>query len=231
MTLETQFATLADLADRAANAIADADAGTWPAATLQEWCVEAIREYSNRFPRTCSTTIDCTTADHSYDLPDDFLNALAVEYPAGQDPPCYLKHLSRKHPAFWGTPGYYDIDPSGQANADGVLYISDSPTTGEDIGLIYLATHDLTIVDTDAVTVPDQHQHVLILYVVWKAQMERLMNQVASPDSTMGILNSLQNAAKKAEFAYTYAMQALETHHTPGGYTGPWRADAYDPIY
>ncbi len=231
MSLETQFASLADLADMAQNAIADAAAGTWPQATVEQWCLDAIREYSVRFPRTCTSTIDCTAADHTYDLPNDFLDVISVEYPAGQDPPVYLKRLSRRNPAFWGRAGFYDVEHTGQGNVEATLFISDEVTTGQDIAVTYTAPHDLTIEDTGTVTVPPQHYHILILFVVWKAQVERLMNQVASPDSTMGILNSLQNAAKKAEFAYTYALEALEEHISPGGWTGPWLVDVYDPIY
>jgi hypothetical protein len=57
------------------------------------------------------------------------------------------------------------------------------------------------------------------------------MHQIANPDTTTSILSALQNSAKKAEFAYTYAMQALVGQVSAGGYTGPWKADIHDPIY
>ena len=55
--------TLAELADRAQITLNDAGAGTWPQATIEEWVVEAIRDYTQTFPRTMRKSIAVSGAD------------------------------------------------------------------------------------------------------------------------------------------------------------------------
>ena len=62
--------TLAELADRAQLTLNDSGAGTWPQATIEEWVVEAIRDYTQSFPRTITSTITVSGASpgHEFDL-------------------------------------------------------------------------------------------------------------------------------------------------------------------
>ena len=161
--------TLAQIATRAANALADAGAATWSAATLQEWVNEAIRDYSQHFPATITQTLLPTTGDHDHALNSRYQGILLVEYPVGEDPPQYLTRLSRSHPDFWLSDDYYDIEPSGTSSDGPTLYISANPTTGEQIKVTMHASHEPVTGATSLIPVYSQHEHLLVLFVVWKA--------------------------------------------------------------
>ena len=96
--------TLAELADRAQITLNDAGAGTWPQATVEAWVTEAVRDYSQSFPRTIrsSITISGSSPGHEFDLSNDYISMILVEYPGDQDPPVYLQRRRRTHPRFFG---------------------------------------------------------------------------------------------------------------------------------
>jgi len=102
--------TLAQLADRAQSALSDAAAGTWSQATAEEWCNEALRDYSLHFPREIEATQATSANDRKYDLPAGFQAMLTVEYPSGNDPPDYLVRCDQRrgggtqlHNSRWAT--------------------------------------------------------------------------------------------------------------------------------
>jgi hypothetical protein len=225
--------TLANVADQAQIALNDAAAGTWPQATVEAWILDGIREYSHHFSRSVQTTITTTAATHAYDLPiapAAFRGMVLVEYPTASDPPDYLQPLSRKDPRFWAADGYYDVEPSGAAAA-GSLWISASPDAGETITLTYLAPHSDKLASNDAITVPTEHESILVDYVVWRALSERVVTEAQSPDTTVRMLYQFMLAAERAEDAYRQALTAAKGQQAPGGWTGPWRSDMHDPIY
>jgi hypothetical protein len=222
--------TLSALADRAQTAMNDAAAGTWPQATIEEWLNEAIRDYSLHFPRLQSTTLNCVAGQHNYTLPADFLAVHLVEYPVGEDPPEYLARGSRARQDFWDAEGYYDVEVSGEATA-GTLWISEDPTVGETIELSYLATHDHALAANGTLTVPGHHEHLLILFVVWRAWTERQATEQADPDHTSTVLDAHRRSTDSAEAIYRRAVKLAKTGASPSGYTGPWAADPYDRIY
>jgi hypothetical protein len=234
---------LYEIADRAQLALGDALAATWPQATVEAWLLEAIRDYSQHFKRTRATSRTLTTAEagqHSFDLPNDFIGMIAVEYPGDQDPPVYLERLSRRNPAFWGQAGFYDIETTSDADWDPVgddlenppmLWISDEVEAAKKIAFTYTATHDATITAEDQCTVPDEHQHLLIKFVVWQAMVEREAVEAQSPDTTIRMLQQFKLATQAAESAYRSALADAKKTLSGGGYTGPWKSDVYDPIY
>ena len=225
--------TLLQLADRAQLALNDSGVGTWPQATVEAWCLDAIRDYSQYFPRTRSstTTIAVDDAGHEFDLPSDFLGMVLVEFPDGEDPPEYLERRSRTCSGFWDYEGYYDVETSGDAATAGTLYLSEEPANGEAYTLTWLAPHDTDLDSGDTITVPEDHESILILYVLWQATRERMATQEQDPDTTIHILQQMVKAAQQAEEEYRRALQRADKHRADGGPTGPWRADLYDPIY
>ena len=150
--------TLAEVADRAQNAIGDAAAGTWTQALVEEWIVEAIRDYSAHFARRVEDTISCTADTQEYNLPADFLGMLLVEYPAGEDPPEYLQFLPRHNPNFPSSDSYYDVLFTSDVGTVSIIRLSHDNVDGSDeIDITYLAQHDLSLVSGDTITVPSHH--------------------------------------------------------------------------
>jgi hypothetical protein len=225
--------TLLQLADRAQLALNDSGVGTWPQATVEAWCLDAIRDYSQFFPRTrtSTTTIAIDDAGHEFDLPTDFLAVILVEFPDGEDPPEYLERRARTRAAFWDYEGYYDVEPSHDAGTAGTLFLSEEPANGEAYTLTWLAPHDTDLVSGDTITVPEDHESILILYVLWQATRERMATEEQDPDTTIHLLRQMVNAAEQAEADYRRALERAQDHVAPGGWTGPWRADVHDPIY
>ena len=223
--------TLAELTTRVQTALADASAETWAAATIQSWIEEAIREYSIHFPRQRETTIACSDDVRQYDLPADFQDVVSAEYPDGEDPPEYLRRLSHHHPSYWQSSGYYDVfepaDPTDLAQ----IWISEKPSAGQDIALIYLADHDYDLDPADSLTVPDTHHHLLIQYVVWSAMRERMAAETANPQADTLILSQLASDANRAFRTYIEALNKARNAQAPGSYSTTWRMDVHDPIY
>ena len=71
---------------------------SWTDAMLDGFINDGIRAYSNEFPRRLRHTLTLTTDVQRYALPGGhgFMRLLGVEYPAGQQPPCYLSAVDRK---------------------------------------------------------------------------------------------------------------------------------------
>jgi len=224
---------LASLRARIQITLNDAGAGTWPDLTVANWICEAIRDYSQTFPRV-RYIAQLVTSNPGYEwgLQSDFIGMVQVEYPTGEDPPVYLSRRARTHPQFYGHPGYYDFLHEGDAST-GILYLSQIPTAGEYIGVTYLAAHDaaLTEVGGDTITVPSEHEFLLQLHVLWSAFKERVATHLQDPDTTSDILQKMTNAEMQAHQEYRTAIKNAEHHRSQGGWAGPWKVDVYDPIY
>lgn len=199
--------TLAQLADRAQNALSDAGASVWSQAIIEEFVQDAIREYNNHFPRLRETTINAASDDHYYDLPADCLNVIQVEYPNGQDPPTYLTRNDSATDTFWLAATYYDIRHHADDADPDELIISDSPAGTEVIRVHYRGRHDPTIASGAATTVPDHHHGLLIQFAVWRALTERLANEISTPSTTSSILvTQMQEAAQNARATYDHML-------------------------
>jgi hypothetical protein len=228
--------TLAQLADRAQLTLSDSGAGTWPQATVESWVLDAIRDYSQQFPKTEDMAINSGGSapdSYSWDLTADTLGIILVEYPIDQDPPVYLKRRARTHPQFFGHQGYYDIEYSHQQESTPVLWVSQYPTTN--IRVTALTHHDTDLGSSDNVTVPEYHHNLIILYVLWQAFKERLSSEEQDPDTSLAgnvtFLQQLVKGAKQAEEEYRRALQRAEQARSQSDITGPWKVDKHDPIY
>jgi len=229
--------TLAELADRAQITLNDAGAATWPQATIEAWVIEAIREYTQTFPRTLTKTITVAGASpgHSFDLTADLIAIHLVEYPGDEDPPVYLQRRSRTHPQFYNYEGYYDVEPSGDMTSFPTLYLSEEPADGEKIYWTAKCHHDTTLVPGDDITVPEHHEGLLLLFVLWQAFKERLATEEQDPDTTLAghvtLLQNLVKGATQAEREYKEALKRAKGNVADGGFSGPWAADKHDRIY
>jgi len=228
--------TITQLVDRIQLILNDTAAAVWAQTDVEEWVIDGIREYSIHFPRTRTTTFELEAAVQSFDLPEDFIAALQVEYPTGETPPQYLQRLARAHPQFWLSDNYYDVEPANANPASAsVFYMSASPVAGQELELTYSAYHipvSNTVPPSIApITVATYHEHIIEQYAVWQAHVERLATEVQSPDTTIRLIQQYKLAVQATEASYRTSLRQAMAAQSAGGWTGPWRVDANDRIY
>lgn len=203
------------------------DESTWPDSTLNAWINDAIRDFSNYFPRQLTAEISCTANTKVYSLAayTGLLSLILVEYPKGETPPRYLLRRPESG-AFYELP-VYDLrgDPPSS------LVLGESPATGEKIDIYYSATHPAISADTTALTISDQQLDALRLYCIWQAVREMELGEAQDPDRTTTILNALGLNGFRAERAYRTKIADYQAAAAPGGYAGPWVMDKHDRIY
>ena len=112
--------TLQDLIDYSEADLYDDTNNTWKATDIAQWLRDAIVDYSQHFPQLATQTINMTTGTNQYDLVDQLIDVISVEYPSGEDPKEYLKRRHYLHQYFWSEEGYFDVlmhyndsDPAG----------------------------------------------------------------------------------------------------------------------
>ena len=235
------MSTLAEVADRAQAAIGDSDAGTWTQKEVEAWVCDGLRELSRSFPREASTDLTTTEDDREYDLPDGFQSVVSVEYPQGQDPPCFLQRKSFLADDFWGATGYYDAVGGGDDSDAAELFISEEPDDSETIRVRYLADHDWELAAGDTVTLPGRYHHLLVMFVVWQAMEERAAHwaQYAGQMSTGPYVERFDQSeryaalAEKAERRFVEALTRAQESQasSASGWAAAWRMDSHDPVY
>jgi hypothetical protein len=231
--------TITQVADIAQNALGDAAGGTWAQATIEEWVVLAIRDYSTHFSMITATTQTCTTDVRAYALPTDFLSIVNVQYPYSLADPYKsgidLKRKSRTDPDFWDLPGYYDwLRVRSAGDETPVLYISTKPTTGELINIVYSALYYHRDDSSPLITycrVPDQHIPVLVQYVQFLAAQERLNTELQDPDRTIHLIDDLTRTVRAAKQTYDQMIAAAKVGTADARQTPKWDMDTHDRIY
>ena len=189
----------------------DKTASTWDTEMIATFLNDAIRDYSQHFPRIITDSIALTTGTAEYDLNADFMGVLSVEYPDGEDPREYLTRLPYTHDTFWGLDGFYDIIPAKDDNNPAQIVFSDDVATGETAVVEYHA-HHLLISDTALIsgtcTVPVQHQQLQTKYVMWQAAAHLASAEQQSPTSNSSLLMAqLAQNARRLELSYSTAVQ------------------------
>lgn len=210
--------TLQNLIDACEADLDDSGNSTWAAADVEQWCRDAIADYSLHFPRNLQDDITTVLNDRQYDLPADFRTPLSVEYPQGEDPPQYLQPRSQYHPSFWNEDGFFAIYTHLDDTDPDEILISTKPPADETIRVIYQSVHDNTILTSGAVTVPDEHHHILRNYVLWRAALQLKAAEEAAPTSNSSLLMS-QYAINvdRARRAYVDALAKAVYAQSQGG--------------
>jgi hypothetical protein len=182
--------TLTELIDACEADLADSGNATFAAADVQQWCRDAIADYSQHYPRKMTATINAADDDREYDLPAALAQVITVEYPDGEDPKKFLRPRPYSHPDFWSEEGFYSVLLREDATDAPELWISTKPSTGEDIIVDYAANHDNTILVGGTLTVPAEHESILRKYVIWQATVQLAKVEEANPTSNSSLLMS-----------------------------------------
>jgi hypothetical protein len=225
---------IADIADLAQRTLSDSAGTVWIQADVEYWVLEAIRDYSTHFHRTCEETINASDGVHEYSLTRDFIDMVLVEYPSGEDPPIFLQRMPRTDPRFWLSDRYYDLELSREEDTESLIWISAEGETGEQIAYTYLAAYydgAATPIPDVEVLVPDRHIPILVQYVEWKATSERLFDELMDPDRTIHLIDGMVKAVEAKRQAYDQAIAAALAEAVRSGWTSRWRMDAHDRIY
>jgi len=208
--------------------IGDTGASVFTADQVKQWVNDAIKQMSIFFPRRLTIDINCTTAQRKYDIAEATVSIISAEYPAGGDPPEYLQLREYTHPDFWIKDGYYCLvkrmdaylAPAAPIEGYGVpsqIWISTKPTTGEKIRLEYTAEHDLLSADADVLSVLPRHEHLIHLFVRWKAWSELATTEGMDPDSTEPLTSAMEVNATRAEKSYLQALQNAQQAESESG--------------
>ena len=225
--------SLALLIQESANLIGDPLNAVFSTSVLTEWINFAIDDLSQHFPRAITYTVSCVADQLEYDLETNFLSILSVEYPDGEDPKRYLLHRSRTHPLFFLQPGYYDLIHTQDASSSNppVLIISEKPSLGEDIEIIYSAVHNSLSGPSDTTTIFDRHTHLIALFTRWKAYQELATTEGMDPDPVKLLSATVEVNAYRAERAYYDALRRSKLAETNSGIISGWQMDKFDSIY
>jgi len=153
-----------------------ADTPRWSDEQLYVYTKDAIRDYSQFFPRRIDGT-ELTLNGTAYDLPSDYVEAITVESPEhrfleDREERPGIRYFDKSKPLF------YYIEGSS-------LYLQGTPLDGDGIYLTYYALHDIPASETDSTfvfTVPDRDIELLRIYVKAKV-FERQRGKQSRLDS------------------------------------------------
>jgi hypothetical protein len=225
--------SLALLIQESANLIGDPSNTVFSASVLTEWINFAIDDLTQHFPRVITYTINCVDDQRVYDLETNFLAAISVEYPQGEEPRRYLYRRARTDPNFTISEGYYDILERQDASSANPpqLILSEKPSTGEDIELTYSAVHNHLSSPSDTVTLFDRHTHLIALFTRWKAYQELATTEGMDPDPVKLLSATVEVNAYRAERAYYDALRRAKLAETASARVEGWRVDKWDGSY
>lgn len=224
--------TLAQIADRAQEILDDTAAATWSQAEIENWCLDAIRDYSKYFPRIQENTVTIVAGTQKYDLDGLFKAMVQVEYPDAEDPPEYLTRKDHTEPGFWDYEGFYDIVDWGDETNPPEIWISENPSAGGTLRYWMQTEHDYKMGSTGSITVPVRHEPILIQYVIWQAWKELTSTEMQAPTSNSSLLMGQlqQNESGAASKYYRMINQARDVNADEAGFA-IWTMDKYETIY
>jgi hypothetical protein len=194
------------------------NATSWPNATIDAWLGDAIRFYSNEFPRALRHEITLATGTQVYDLPDDCMGVTGVEYPAGEDPPEFLYQADEWSALFQGGGAAYALrGVAAAATVGGALVFAEDVTTGETAIVSYLGQHWVPTGDSELTSVPDAHSEALIAFVEFRSHWELETDEAVSVSSVSVVLSQLGEEARRAWNRYKEVMDRLQWLARAGG--------------
>ena len=187
------------------------DEPAWSDAALLGFLNEALREVSQHVPRVGVARVAALAGTRRYALPGDTLAVLSVEYPEGREPAVYLTRLAHKGRRFGGAAAAYDFLPRHDLTAAPALLLSFDPAAGETLAVRHTRPHAPLAAAGDTLTVPADHHHVLVQYVLFAAARQRQAAEQASAAGDVLLMGQLAANVRRHELAYLQALNRILT--------------------
>lgn len=212
MASPPQVVTAGALVDLAQVALADEGAAVFSEAAVLSWLNEGIREYSQHLPRELSVELAAVAGVREYALPWQALAVHSVEYPADMELPSYLLRVSYQS-LRWGTGAYYDFLSRLDLTSAPQIWLSFMPEAGAVLRVRYQAAHEYGLTADDYVTVPSEHHHLLVGYVLFAAARQLQQAEQANPTNNSSLLMSqLASNTRRLELAYLNGLNRILYH-------------------
>ncbi len=214
--------TAGELTSDARVALDDGAAAAWSDAELLSFLAEAVREYSQHLPRVGEVNLIAAAQQRRYALPWDAAAIIAVEYPVGEEPPAYLTRRPHKSPRFEGG-RHYDVWLSHDLTRPPELLLGFDPDAGQALTARYLHPHDSDLTADTYLTVPADHHHVLIQYILFAAARQLQAREQAAPTNNSGLLmGQLAANTRRLELAWLNALNRILYHRLGAGEIVAW---------
>ncbi len=215
--------TAGELTGDARVALDDGAAAAWSDAELLGFLAEAVREYSQHLPRVGEAALVAVAGRQRYALPWDAAAVVTVEYPVGEEPPAYLVRLPWKSRRFEGGGGHYDVLLSHDLTRPPELLLGFDPDAGETLAVRYLHPHESDLTADTYLTVPADHHHVLVQYVLFAAARQLQAREQAAPTNNSGLLmGQLAANTRRLELAWLNALNRILYHRLGAGEIVVW---------
>lgn len=219
-----QVMTAGELVDLAQVALADEGAAVFSEAAVLGWLNEGIREYSQHLPRELRVELAAVAGVREYALPWQALAVHSVEYPADMEPPRYLLRVSYQS-LRWGTGAYYDFLSRLDLTSAPQIWLSFVPEAGAVLRVRYQAAHEYGLAADEYVTVPSEHHHVLVGYVLYAAARQLQQAEQADPTNNSSLLMSqLASNTRRLELAYLNGLNRILYHRQGRSTVRSWGA-------
>lgn len=224
--------TLAQLTTQCRNLIGDWPSTYYTNDILYDYINRAIEELSKYFPLVKEYSLVTTLDTRIYDLESDFMGAISVEYPTGEDPPVYLLRRSYTDPDFWSENGYYDIVLSHDATTGNPpqIFISEKPPADETITVKYHSPHTALVESSDVCTIPAHLIHLVALFVRWKCWQQISTTEGMDPDQTKLLAATQEVNSTRAERIYRTALREARAAFVESAQVH-WKMDKHDQVY
>jgi len=203
-------------------ALGDEDEATWSDSRLLGFLNEAVREYSQHRPRLGEATITTAAGEQTYALPWDAAGVISVRYEAGDGASSIIYRLGYKNRRFDGG-WVYDFLSRRDLTTAPLLVLGFDPGSGGTLAVRYERPHDSNLTAASAVTVPGDHHHVLVGYVLFAAARQLQAREQANPTSSSSLLMSqLAANTRRLELAYLNALNRILTQRQGEGEIVSW---------
>ena len=214
-------------------AAGDVGTVTWSRLTFGlGWAKEALMVFPILRPMLDDHTNGASIV-YKYAMPADFREVISVEYPIGQQPPTYLARKNRLDPNFYADAGFYDIDHDYSTGGGWMCYVSGGVAASAHIKTEYLAGHDTDLADdsVDVITVPDEHEPILIAYFITRAWRERLGNAMRDPTAHTSIIQQLTEMVRRADENYASLLTQAQHRLVESRVSPANKVDKFDRVY
>jgi hypothetical protein len=204
------------------------DVVIWPDNDLLQWINDAITDYCNYFPEEYINDLTVTSTGTIFDLPAAALGVTRVEYPVSQVPPHWLHRMRMDSPFFYNNYEVYELigDPPAQIRFG---YVRPGNLHAN---ITILRTLTMPAADSSDLGIPDSHNELLRIYVIWQAMRKLELAQAGTPVANTILLSEYGTDAGRLQRLYFDRIRALMAGRASGGFgTTPWKLDDHDRVY